>query len=172
MKSLKKICNVFAYYTVETKVQFSNQILKCHTRLIFWCFFNFPWENLGTTSTQYQTQLAELFANIFEAHSSVEKAALLSLVQLRKLETHACDEYGLRAEALHKAIEEDTKNGLIPFFLQATVGTTPTCASDRVSTRFFKIPFHNDFAAFFRTKVDFYQNWIQIICQGKRISLS
>uniref|UniRef100_A0A0B6ZQK2 Aromatic-L-amino-acid decarboxylase n=1 Tax=Arion vulgaris TaxID=1028688 RepID=A0A0B6ZQK2_9EUPU len=66
-----------------------------------------------------------------EAHSSVERAALIGLVRIRKLPT---DENGsLRGPTLEAAIKEDKEKGLVPFFLCATVGTTSSCAFDNLS---------------------------------------
>ncbi|CAG5116496.1 unnamed protein product [Candidula unifasciata] len=66
-----------------------------------------------------------------ECHSSVERAALITLVKMRKLPT---DEQGsLRGPTLEKAIREDKERGLIPFFLCATIGTTSACAFDNMS---------------------------------------
>jgi histidine decarboxylase len=50
-----------------------------------------------------------------QAHSSVEKAALIGLVRMRFIE--ADGNLGLRGGALKEAIEEDIKNGLIPFWV-------------------------------------------------------
>ena len=57
-----------------------------------------------------------------EAHSCVEKAAMIALVKLRILDTD--ENFSLRGHALQEAIEEDKRNGLIPFFVSATLGTT------------------------------------------------
>lgn len=38
----------------------------------------------------------------------------------------------LRGDVLLKAVKEDVENGLIPTFLCATLGTTATCAFDRI----------------------------------------
>ncbi|XP_071788989.1 aromatic-L-amino-acid decarboxylase-like isoform X1 [Asterias amurensis] len=65
-----------------------------------------------------------------QAHSSVEKNALITLVKLRRLQTD--DSYSLRENTLRKAIQEDKQNGLIPFFVCATLGTTGVCAFDNL----------------------------------------
>ncbi|GHO44586.1 pyridoxal phosphate-dependent decarboxylase family protein [Ktedonospora formicarum] len=68
-----------------------------------------------------------------EAHSSVEKAAiLLGLGQesLRKIETDA--DYCMNVEALDQAIREDLRSGWWPFAVIATVGTTSTTSVDPV----------------------------------------
>uniref|UniRef100_A0A336L4L2 CSON004112 protein n=1 Tax=Culicoides sonorensis TaxID=179676 RepID=A0A336L4L2_CULSO len=65
-----------------------------------------------------------------EAHSSIEKAAKMALVKLRILET---DKHGaLRGKTLKAAIERDLKEGLTPFFVVATLGTTSSCCFDNL----------------------------------------
>ncbi|XP_051039443.1 histidine decarboxylase [Phodopus roborovskii] len=66
-----------------------------------------------------------------QAHSSVEKAGLISLVKMKFLPVD--DNFSLRGEALQRAIEEDKKQGLVPVFVCATLGTTGVCAFDRLS---------------------------------------
>ncbi|XP_014671545.1 PREDICTED: tyrosine decarboxylase-like [Priapulus caudatus] len=66
-----------------------------------------------------------------EAHSSVEKAAMICLVKIRILETD--EEYALRGEVLSEAIKEDKDVGLIPFYVSATLGTTSCCSFDNLS---------------------------------------
>ncbi|KAL1392851.1 hypothetical protein pipiens_012168 [Culex pipiens pipiens] len=63
-----------------------------------------------------------------EAHSCVEKAAMISFVKLRILEPD--EKCSLRADTLRKAMEEDEQQGLIPFFVSTTLGTTGSCAFD------------------------------------------
>jgi aromatic-L-amino-acid decarboxylase len=65
-----------------------------------------------------------------EAHSSVERAGLLSAVKVRKITTD--NEYAMRGSDLEQAIKEDLDKGLIPFFVCATLGTTPSCAFDKL----------------------------------------
>ena len=65
-----------------------------------------------------------------QAHSSVEKSALVAITRLRLL---PCDEkLSMRGATLRKAIEQDKKDGLIPFFVCATLGTTGACAFDNL----------------------------------------
>ncbi|XP_031424503.1 histidine decarboxylase [Clupea harengus] len=66
-----------------------------------------------------------------QAHSSVEKAGLISLVKVRFLPTD--ESFGLRGSTLQTAIDEDRKNGLIPIMLCATLGTTGVCSFDYLS---------------------------------------
>uniref|UniRef100_A0A8D2LRQ9 Histidine decarboxylase n=1 Tax=Varanus komodoensis TaxID=61221 RepID=A0A8D2LRQ9_VARKO len=69
-----------------------------------------------------------------QAHSSVEKAGLISLVKMRFLPVD--EDFSLRGETLRKAIEEDRSRGLVPIFVSlvcATLGTTGVCAFDNLS---------------------------------------
>lgn len=50
-----------------------------------------------------------------QAHSSVEKAALIGLVRMRYIESD--DRLSLRGDALREAIQDDIKLGLIPFWV-------------------------------------------------------
>ncbi|XP_025080635.1 histidine decarboxylase-like [Pomacea canaliculata] len=65
-----------------------------------------------------------------QAHSSVEKACLIGLVKLRFLPSD--EKLSLRGETLREAIEKDREEGLIPFYLCATLGTTGACAYDNL----------------------------------------
>ncbi|GJQ71430.1 Tdc2 [Trypoxylus dichotomus] len=66
-----------------------------------------------------------------EAHSCVEKAAMISFVKLRILEPdeNSC----LRGSHLQAAMEEDEAMGLIPFFVSTTLGTTACCSFDKLT---------------------------------------
>ncbi|KAK3585055.1 hypothetical protein CHS0354_009906 [Potamilus streckersoni] len=65
-----------------------------------------------------------------QAHSSVERAGLIAAVKMRKLETD--DKCALRGHTLQQAIDSDKANGLVPIFVCATLGTTPSCAFDNL----------------------------------------
>ncbi|XP_035775799.1 histidine decarboxylase-like isoform X2 [Anopheles albimanus] len=65
-----------------------------------------------------------------QAHSSVEKAALIGLVRMRFIESD--EQLSLRGDALRDAIEEDIRQGLVPFWVCATLGTTGACAFDNL----------------------------------------
>uniref|UniRef100_H2YNC2 Aromatic-L-amino-acid decarboxylase n=1 Tax=Ciona savignyi TaxID=51511 RepID=H2YNC2_CIOSA len=64
------------------------------------------------------------------SHSSVEKAGLLAMIEIRKLD--AWREGVLRGSTLQEAIDEDKKNNKIPTFVCATLGTTSCCSYDNV----------------------------------------
>uniref|UniRef100_A0A1I8B4U1 Aromatic-L-amino-acid decarboxylase n=1 Tax=Meloidogyne hapla TaxID=6305 RepID=A0A1I8B4U1_MELHA len=66
-----------------------------------------------------------------EAHSSVEKAAMIAMIKLRILETDSS--FRLRGETLQTAVSEDRNLGLIPFFVSTTLGTTSCCSFDVLS---------------------------------------
>lgn len=42
------------------------------------------------------------------------------------------EQYRLRGETLANAIEKDKKNGFIPFYVCATLGTTSICSFDKL----------------------------------------
>lgn len=66
-----------------------------------------------------------------KAHSCVEKAAMIALVKLRILDTD--ENFSLRGDSLKQAMEEDKSNGLIPFFVSATLGTTSCVSFDALN---------------------------------------
>uniref|UniRef100_A0A8C4HUM5 Aromatic-L-amino-acid decarboxylase n=1 Tax=Dicentrarchus labrax TaxID=13489 RepID=A0A8C4HUM5_DICLA len=66
-----------------------------------------------------------------QAHSSVERAALIGGVMMRKVPTD--NSYAVRGDMLKKIVEEDKAAGLIPFYFCATLGTTPSCAFDHIT---------------------------------------
>uniref|UniRef100_A0A3P9IXY0 Aromatic-L-amino-acid decarboxylase n=1 Tax=Oryzias latipes TaxID=8090 RepID=A0A3P9IXY0_ORYLA len=66
-----------------------------------------------------------------QAHSSVERAALIGAVMMKKVPTDNL--YAVRGEMLKKILEEDKAAGLIPFYFCATLGTTPSCAFDHIA---------------------------------------
>ncbi|MCH9697963.1 MAG: aspartate aminotransferase family protein [Gammaproteobacteria bacterium] len=69
------------------------------------------------------------------AHSSVEKAIRIAGIGSDNLRLIAVDEnHAMRADALAHAIKTDQQNGLLPFFVCATIGTTSTTAIDPVNT--------------------------------------
>ncbi|XP_037075269.1 tyrosine decarboxylase-like isoform X2 [Pollicipes pollicipes] len=65
-----------------------------------------------------------------EAHSCVEKAAMISFVKLRILEPD--ERFSLRGATLKQAMDEDRAVGLVPFFVSTTLGTTSCCSFDQL----------------------------------------
>jgi len=69
-----------------------------------------------------------------QAHSSVEKAALLAGFGRENLRRVATDEnYAMRADALAEAVAADRARGLLPCAVVATTGTTTTTALDPIA---------------------------------------
>ncbi|KAI3388970.1 hypothetical protein SNEBB_006630 [Seison nebaliae] len=62
------------------------------------------------------------------AHSCVEKAAMICRVKIRQLNVGL--DYSLDGQTLRKQIQLDRRNGMIPFFISATLGTTTCCSFD------------------------------------------
>ncbi|XP_011881789.1 PREDICTED: aromatic-L-amino-acid decarboxylase [Vollenhovia emeryi] len=65
-----------------------------------------------------------------ESHSSVEKDAMISFVKLRILEPD--EKSVLRGDTLQQAIESDTAEGYVPFFVSTTLGTTACVSFDNL----------------------------------------
>lgn len=66
-----------------------------------------------------------------QAHSSIEKAAMIAGIGRDNVRLIAVDEnFAMRSEALAQQIEQDLGAGLKPFFVSATVGTTSSNALD------------------------------------------
>ncbi len=89
--------------------------------------------------TNYQTNdsgnLGNLVAYVSsQTHSSVEKAIKIAGIGKNNLRLIEVDEkLAMRTDLLQTAIKNDLQNGLIPFFVCATVGTTSTNAMDPLS---------------------------------------
>ncbi len=66
-----------------------------------------------------------------QAHSSIEKAAMVAGIGLNNLRLVEVDEgFAMRPELLVRQIQQDRQSGLVPFFVSATVGTTSSNALD------------------------------------------
>src|SRR5580692_10981695 len=66
-----------------------------------------------------------------QAHSSIEKAAMVCGIGIDNLRLIEVDEhFAMRPEALAEQVNKDRNAGLIPFFVSATVGTTSSNAMD------------------------------------------
>ncbi|KAK2526389.1 hypothetical protein Q9966_010788 [Columba livia] len=65
-----------------------------------------------------------------QVHSSVEKAALIGGVKIKKVSSD--DKFSVCGSSLKKVLDEDRASGLIPFFFCATLGTTPCCSFDKL----------------------------------------
>ena len=68
-----------------------------------------------------------------QAHSSIEKGAIIAGIGLegvRKIPSD--DKFQMISSQLERAIQEDRKNGWLPFFVVGTVGTTSTTSIDPI----------------------------------------
>ncbi|XP_073741132.1 aromatic-L-amino-acid decarboxylase isoform X3 [Callorhinus ursinus] len=65
-----------------------------------------------------------------QAHSSVERAGLIGGVKIKAIPSDG--KFAMRASALQEALERDKAEGLIPFFVVATLGTTSCCSFDNL----------------------------------------
>lgn len=86
--------------------------------------------------TNYQTNDSGCHGNLVayiseQTHSSVEKAVKIAGIGRNNLRLIGVDEkLAMRTDLLEKAIQQDLADGLIPFFVCATIGTTSTNAID------------------------------------------
>ncbi len=87
-------------------------------------------------STNYASNLDGLTGKLVaytstQAHSSLEKAAMVSGIGRNNIRLVGVDEnYAMIPQALAAKIEQDRRSGLTPFFVCATVGTTSSNAMD------------------------------------------
>jgi aromatic-L-amino-acid decarboxylase len=87
-------------------------------------------------ATQWQSNQAGISQPLVaytseQAHSSVEKAIRIAGIGSDNLRLITVNQhYAMNPEALHQAIEDDINQGLQPFFVCATIGTTSTTAID------------------------------------------
>lgn len=65
-----------------------------------------------------------------ESHSSTAKAALITGVRYKSISTRMEDRLALTGKGLRIALDECACDGLEPFYLTTTLGTTGTCATD------------------------------------------
>lgn len=65
-----------------------------------------------------------------QAHSSTQKGAIIAGTKLRTLPVLREDAYALRGSTLRRALDECKSEGLIPYYLTVSLGTTGTCAID------------------------------------------
>jgi len=86
--------------------------------------------------TDYQTNNSGCHGNLVayiseQTHSSVEKAIKIAGIGKNNLRLIGVDEnLAMRIDLLETAIKQDLADGLIPFFVCATIGTTSTNAID------------------------------------------
>ena len=65
-----------------------------------------------------------------QSHSSTAKAALIAGVHYKSIPTRMEDHLALTGEGVRIALDECASEGLEPFYITTTLGTTATCATD------------------------------------------
>ncbi|KAL9579162.1 MAG: hypothetical protein Q9212_005265 [Teloschistes hypoglaucus] len=65
------------------------------------------------------------------SHSCTQKAALIIGVRYRSVPVTIDDDFSMRGQRLQQTIAQCREEGLEPFYVTATLGTTSTCALDR-----------------------------------------
>ena len=88
----------------------------------------FEGKALEERTASVQSRLVALSSE--QSHSSTTKAAQILGVRHRSIVTHMKDNLALTGESLRSALEGCERDGLYPFYLTTTMGTTATCATD------------------------------------------
>jgi aromatic-L-amino-acid decarboxylase len=65
-----------------------------------------------------------------QVHSSTQKAAQIAGVRFRSVPVSMSTEFGMTGSALEDVLKQCKAQGLKPFYMTATLGTTSTCATD------------------------------------------
>jgi aromatic-L-amino-acid decarboxylase len=92
-------------------------------------------ERASNYATNLQGATGKLVAyTSAQAHSSLEKSAMIAGIGLNNLRLVATDDkFAMKVQALESLIEADRAAGLVPFFACGTVGTTSSNAMDPLS---------------------------------------
>lgn len=65
-----------------------------------------------------------------QAHSSTQKGAIIAGTKMRSIPVQREDAYAIRGPTLRRILEKCEKDGLVPYYLTVSLGTTGTCAVD------------------------------------------
>jgi aromatic-L-amino-acid decarboxylase len=65
-----------------------------------------------------------------QAHSSTHKGAIIAGTKFRTVATRREDKFSMRGQDLKRVLEDCKSEGLVPYYLTVTLGTTSTCAVD------------------------------------------
>lgn len=65
-----------------------------------------------------------------QAHSSTQKGAIIGGTKFRTVPVRREDKYSMRGSALKQVLERCRADGLLPYYLTVSLGTTGTCAVD------------------------------------------
>lgn len=92
-------------------------------------------EGLANPSPEREERIATLRGKLValspdQSHSSTQKGANVAGTRYRSIKTTFAEELSLKPSALSQALELVTSQGLEPYYLVLTMGTTSTCAVD------------------------------------------
>jgi aromatic-L-amino-acid decarboxylase len=77
--------------------------------------------------------LAQVAYTSDQAHSCFKKACMVVGVEhVRLLPTNQQNEFAMDPDLLMHQMQQDIEQGLLPFFVSSTIGTTSSCAIDPV----------------------------------------
>jgi aromatic-L-amino-acid decarboxylase len=65
-----------------------------------------------------------------QAHSSTHKGAIIAGTKFRTVPVRREDKYAMKGSALKRVLEDCKKDGLLPYYITVSLGTTGTCAVD------------------------------------------
>ena len=65
------------------------------------------------------------------SHSCTQKAAMIIGVRYKPVPVYLEDGFSMTGDSLHRMLKQCHEEGLEPFYLTATLGTTATCAVDK-----------------------------------------
>ncbi|RIB14602.1 tyrosine decarboxylase 1-like protein [Gigaspora rosea] len=86
----------------------------------------------GLTEEQLHVISSRLIAyGSTQTHSCLKKSTMIANVRFRALSTD--EKFSLRGDTIKREIEKDISQGLIPCFLNGTIGTTSSAAVDHIS---------------------------------------
>ena len=93
-------------------------------------------EGLKEGSKEREDRVAELRGKLValasdQAHSSTQKGAAIAGTRFKSITAKFDDDLELTGEGLQRILEECEKEGLEPYYLTTSLGTTSTCAVDR-----------------------------------------
>ncbi|EFR05480.1 aromatic-L-amino-acid decarboxylase [Nannizzia gypsea CBS 118893] len=93
-------------------------------------------EGLDEGSEQWEDRLIEIKSKLVslgsdQAHSCTAKGARIVSTRHRTVPTRLKDDFAMTGDALREVLEKCERDGLMPYYLTTTLGTTSTCATDR-----------------------------------------
>ncbi|PGH23031.1 hypothetical protein AJ80_02946 [Polytolypa hystricis UAMH7299] len=93
-------------------------------------------EGLVEGTLEWEDRIMELRPRLValgsdQAHSGTAKGARIAGTRFRSIPTRLEEQFELTGPALRKVLEECERDGLEPFYLTTSMGTTNTCAVDR-----------------------------------------